>query len=73
MFSKTDDVASIPADAVTTDFVVVVLFSDLVLMDIGDFRRYYKALWSLKPDCAEVPLYEGRAQHVPSPAHSLAS
>jgi hypothetical protein len=56
LFSKADDKAPIPADAVTTDFVVAVLLSDMVLMDVGDFRRYHKALWKTKLDCTEVPL-----------------
>jgi len=56
LFSKASDKAPIPADAVTTDLAVAVLLSDMVLMDVNDFRRYYKALWKTKLDCTEVPV-----------------
>lgn len=56
VFSRADGKAPIPANAVTTDLVVAVLLSDMVLMDVGDLRRYYKALWKTRLDCVEVPV-----------------
>lgn len=56
LFSKADAKAPIPAEAVTTDLAVAVLLSDMVLMDVGDLRRYYKALWKTRLDCTEVPI-----------------
>lgn len=56
LFSKAGQNALTPADVVTTDLAVAVLLSDMVLLDVGDLRRYYKALWKTKMDCEEVPL-----------------
>lgn len=56
LFSKTAEEAPFPTGAVTVDLAVAVLLSDMVLMDVNDFRRAYKALWKTRMDCTEVPI-----------------
>ncbi len=56
LFSRAGNEAPIPAGAVTTDLVVAVLLNNMVLMDVSEFRRYYKALWKTKLECTETQL-----------------
>ena len=56
LFSKANKEAPLPPDARTANLAVAVLLSDMVLLDLGDFKRYYKAVCGSRASCKEVPI-----------------
>jgi hypothetical protein len=56
LFSKASKQAPLPADAKTAKLNIAVLLSDMVLLDVGVFKRYYKAVCGSRASVTEIPL-----------------